>query len=299
MVYSMIQRSAISVTLSVFLLFLIYSCSGPVNDDSQTVIASIGNSQLTLEQAFTEIPEFILREDTLTALQMFMNQWIEREVAAEHARRTGIHRTSGFRDRVYQLERELMVQFLKEIILSNNKNEISVSVEEAQNYYMTYRDQFTFDEPYLRFRLISAKTRTEAENANRELISGQEWEEILNRYSVNPDLQLQHSMQFWPYSLAASEIPPLQQNLRTMGITERSPVIYHDGLFHLAQVMEIRTEGEYPDLEWLIPQIQEWLSLEKSRRIINAYLRNLYLQAEVNNEIDRLSVTEIENLISK
>lgn len=257
----------------------------------------MGSTSLTLEETFTAIPEFILREDTLTAIQIYTNQWIETEVAADYARRAGLHRYSEFRNRLRYAERELLVNFLKELILDNNVNEIEVSQEEAQNYYMIYRDQFTFQEPYIRFRLISTRTRTEAENANRDLIAGHDWEEILQRYSVDPTVQLDHSRQFWPLSMAASDVPPVQQNLRTLGITERSPIHYHNGLFHLAQVMEIRTEGEVPNLDWLIPQIQEWLKLEKSRRIVNAYLRNLYLQAEANNEINRLSVTEIENLL--
>lgn len=288
--------------LHYFLLFLILptgfsSCSPQQTSEPERVIASVRGSQLTLNEALKNVPDFILQEDTLTAIQIYSNQWIETEIAADYARRSGIRNSNEFKNRMALLERELLVSILKEIIMNRSESDITVSVEEAQNYYMTYRDQFTFQEPYLRFRLISTRTRTEAENANRELIAGQEWEEIVQRYSVEPEQQLEHSKQYWPLSLAANKIPPVQQNLRTMGITERSPIHFYNGLFHLAQITDIRTEGEYPDLEWLIPQIQTWLSLEKSRRIVNAYLRNLYLQAEANNEIERLSVTDLQNLL--
>jgi len=62
--------------------------------------------------------------------------------------------------------------------------------------------------------------------------------------------------------------------------------------------MEERPAGDNPDLDWLIPQIEEWLKLEKARRITNSYIRNLYLEANANNEIDRKNVTDIEQILS-
>ena len=294
----MIQRhTAQTLLLCLIIPFFFSSCFVDRGSQPEKVIASVRNSQLTLDQALSNIPEFILHEDTVAAIQIYSNQWIETEVAADYARRSGIRNSTEYKRRMALMERELLVTILNEIIMDRSEGEITVSVEEAQNYYMTYRDQFTFQEPYIRFRLISTRTRTEAENANRELIAGQEWDDILQRYSVEPDLQLEHSKQYWPFTLAANRIPPIQQNLRTMGITERSPIHFYNGLFHLAQITDIRTEGEYPDLDWLIPQIQTWLALEKSRRIVNAYLRNLYLQAEASNEIERLPVTDLQNLL--
>ena len=61
----------------------------------------------------------------------------------------------------------------------------------------------------------------------------------------------------------------------------------------------MKSEGEYPELDWLIPQIQDWLELEKSRRITNAYIRNLYLQAEANNEIELANVSDIKTILSE
>jgi hypothetical protein len=197
-----------------------------------------------------------------------------------------------------RLRRQVLEESLKEFVLNRNLDELEVTREEAQTYYQTYRDQFTLDERFVRFRHITTQTRTEADNANRDLARGIEWRQILDNYSVNPDLQFRQSQQFWPISMAGGDNTQVSRFVSRIGITERSPIFIHDGQFHLVQLMEDRPAGEHPDLEWLIPQIQAWLKLEKARRITNSFMRNLYLEADANNEIERATVTDIQSAIS-
>ena len=287
---------------SLYLFLLIFSlsaCSSDRNALDNTVIASVSGKKLTIGEAINNVPEFILQEDSVRAIQAFANQWVQSQVAVEHAKRLGIQNMQEYQNRMSRYQDQLLESMLKEQILETNNTQIEVTREEALTYYQNYREQFTFDERYVLFRLISTRTRTEAENANRDLISGLDWEIIVQNYSVNPDLQLRQSTQYWPISMAAMEIPPVHQNLRTLGISERSPIHFYNNRYHLVQLIDEKTDGEYPELEWLIPQISEWLKLEKSRRITNGYLRNLYLQAESNNEIELLNVSDIELLLTQ
>jgi hypothetical protein len=286
------------IIISCLFLFLLYGCSDTARAPGNEVIASVAGKQLTLEQALNEIPSFVLHQDTLSAVYSFANRWVEQQVAIGHARQIGIDQTPDFQEKINRYHEQLLQSMLKEYVLQEHQDEVQVSRQEAQEYYQTHRDQFVFDENYVRVRYLTTRTRTEAENANRELAGGRDWEEIVEQYSVDPEFQLRQSTQFYPISMALADITPLHQQLQNMGITERSAIHFFRGQYHFAQLMEIKTEGEYPDLDWLIPQITEWLKLEKARRITNAYLRNLYLQAETNNEIDLSNVSEIENLLA-
>ncbi len=290
------QRSIITIFL---FLFLLTSCSSDRGTLDDTVIASVSGKNLTVGEAINNVPEMILQEDSLRAIHAYANQWVQSQVAIDHARRIGIQNLPEYQEKLDRLKDQLLESMLREQIQEMNRSQIEVSRDEALSYYQSYREQFTFDEKYVRFRLISTRTRSDAENANRELIGGVDWETILNNYSINPDLQLRQSTQYWPISMAALEIPPVHQNLRTLGISERSPIHFYNNRYHLAQLIDEKTESEYPELEWLIPQITDWLKLEKSRRITNGYLRNLYLQAESNNEIKLLNVTDIEQLLAQ
>ncbi len=281
-------------------MFMVWTgCTDQRTSPGENVIASVSGETLTMQQALDQIPSFLLQQDTLSAVHSYAGQWAQRRVVTDHASRIGIQNTPEFQEKLNRYHDELLEQLLREFIINEHRDQLEVTTEEAQSYYQNYREQFRMGERFVRFRHLTTQTRAEAERANQDIMNGVDWEEVVGQYSVDPEYQLRHSTQFWPVSMALTDMPALHQNLQILGITERSPIHYFGGQFHLLQLMEEKTEGEYPDLEWLIPQIKEWLKLEKTRRITNAYLRNLYLQADTNNEIELLNVTDIEQLLTE
>jgi hypothetical protein len=280
-----------------FFLFLT-GCDKTDSYQSEEVIARVDDSELTLDEVLRQAPITALGADTAEAVKRYAEQWIEQQVAIQHAERIGIPDNNSFRDKLDTWYEQLLTAELKENILAEHEDDITVSDQEALSYYQQYKDQFMLGNKYIRYRHLTTNSREEAEQANRELSNGIDWELIVDRYSLNPELELRNATMYWPEELAAAEIPALNNYLRVMGITERSPIHYHGGRYHLLQLMDIKSEGESPELDWLIPQIKEWLRLEKARRIVNAYLRNLYLQAESNNEIESLDVNTIESLLN-
>lgn len=273
-------------------------CMTDGEQDTSAVIASVGDQQLTIENALSQIPDFALRQDTMLALETFKNQWVNSRLTEKEARRLQLQNDETFRQRLQRMEDQLLEEMLKEYILAEHEEQLYVTRDEAQNYYQANRDKFVLDERYVRFRHITTNTRTDIDNARRELMRGVSWEDVVNRYSVNPELQLRESAQFWPASMAVADIPMLNRYLGVIGISEISPVHTYRGNYHFVQLREVRNEGDHPDFEWLIPQIQQWLKLEKSHRITNAFKRNLYLQAESNNEINKLSDAETRSALN-
>lgn len=278
-------------------LLLFAGCSPSAESDSETVLATVGSETLTLDNALEQIPEVALRDDTLRAVESFKEQWIYSKVTVNEARRLQLHLDRSFRERVERLEQQLLEDMLVEYVLAENSDELAVSRDEAQNYFQVHRDKFVLDEKYLRFRHLTTNTRTEIDNARRDLMNGISWQDVVGTYSINPELQLRESKQFWPYSMSVADIPVLNRYLEVIGISEISPILYHNGRYHFVQLMEERAEGDPPGFDWLIPQIREWLKLEKSQRITNTYKRNLYLQAESNNDIQRLSKENTESAL--
>lgn len=294
----MILNNIKSILSLAVLVFLAGGCMSGSDQDSSPVLASVGGEQLTVEDALNSIPDVVLRQDTLAAFREFKQQWINQKVTENEARRIGLANEEVFRNRMERMEKQLLNDMLQEYILAENSDELTVTRDEAQNYYQANRDKFILNERYVRFRHLTADTRTEIDNARRDLLRGVEWEDVLDEYSVNPDLQLRQSTQYYPISMAVSDIAMLNRYLEVIGISEISPVHYANGRYHFVQLREIRNEGDNPDFEWLIPQIQQWLKLERSKRITNAFKRNLYLQAESNNEIDQLQGEEMRTVIT-
>ena len=284
--------------LYLLLVFLLYTaCSSPYQYDDSPVLATVGNETLTINQALSQIPGSVMTEDSVRAIQAFIDQWVEKQVVVRQAERMRLQNSESVRLKMERLRKQVLEEALREQLLRQHLDEVEVTRDEAQNYYQAHKDQFVLNERYVRFRHITTRTRTEADNANRDLMRGDDWEEILQRYSVAPERQLRESNQFWPISMAAESIPMLNRYLNVIGLSERSPIYFFRGEYHLVQLLEERPAGEAPDLDWLIPQIEEWLKLEKVRRITNSYIRNLYLEANSNNEIRKADVSEIESMI--
>jgi len=281
------------------LITLLVGCTNKFDRSGESIIAAVDGVELSLDEAIQNIPSFIIQQDSAAAIQRYAEQWVNRHVSLQHAEREGVHQTDQFKKKMDRFYEQLLDAQLKEFILEQNNRELEVTREEAQNYYQANKDRFVLDETYFQFRHLTTATRTEADNANRELANGVPWEDIVRQYSVNPEKQIREAGMYWPESLAAAKIPALNEYLSIMGITERSPIHFYEGEYHFVQLTDIKSEGEAPELEWLIPQIQEWLKLEKSRRITNAYIRNLYLQAEANNEIELANVSDIETILSE
>lgn len=283
----------------VFLIYLISGCERIQKEQESDIIASVNGKTLTIENAEEALPDFHIQQDTVLALMQYRDQWIENQITEKHARSIGIDESEAYRTRLLQLENDLLKSMLKEKVLAENRDNLAVSDEEAQLYYQNNRDQFLLNERYVRFRHITTRTRADAESANRDLMNGLEWNQIIEDYSVNPEYQKLFSEEYWPESMVLADYPQLREYLSFIGITERSPITFEKGNFHFIQLMEEITEGQTPDLNWLIPQIKEWLATEKSRRMINGYIRNLYLQAESNNEIESADVNELEKILNQ
>lgn len=280
-------------------VLMLQACS-PVSISNRTeVIATVGDKSLTYAEALEMIPDVSLQEDTLTAVVEFAAQWRDRQVLLREAERAGLENHPDVQARLSRLRDQVLREALKESVLLNETENLEISREEAQNYFQAHRDRFVLEEPYMKFRHLTAMTRTEADNARRDLGRGVPWEEVARQYSTDPERQIRESEQFWPISMALADIPVLNGYLQIIGISERSQIEFFRGEFHFVQLIEERPEGEHPDLEWLIPQLQEWLKLEKARRITEGYLRNLYLQAESDNEIHLADVSEIESIVNQ
>lgn len=291
--------------LKILLILIIVSVSGfaacnKTSDSLQNdAIARVGNNELTIDMVLNEIPEHVLKQDTVSAMLEFRDSWVEDKTVEREAYQNKIHLSPDYKKRVERVQNQLLIDIYKEFLLNEIRDDLTVSMEEAQNYYQANKDRFVLDEKYVRFRHLTTRTRVEADNARRELLSGREWEDIVKTYSIEPDKQLRNSEKFFPTSMAIADIRILNRYLQAIGITEISPIANRGGYFHFVQLMEEKAAGTHPDLDWLIVEIREWLFLEKSRRFINTHIRNLYLQAEANNEIEISNVASIEEKLNQ
>ncbi len=283
--------NTLKILLTVSLtLFVFYGCNSSIPGDDVKRLARVGNDYLSLEQARSQIPDFMLQQDSIGALNSFRETWIENQLMLHEAERLQLRQDEEIRRKLQKAQQEVLTQALKDVVISNYEDELVVSDEEARNYYQAHKEQFILNERFVQFRHLVAEDIESARAAKRELMQAVPWPEVARKYSLNAEAKITESEQYWPISMAASDISIMNRYLKVIGQTEISPIQRVNGNYHFVQLMESRAKGDHPDLDWLMQQIKDWLILDKRRRHFSSYVKNLYLKAQSNNEVDTYNV---------
>lgn len=272
-------------------VFALISCTRK-SQYSEPALARVGSAVLTISEARDGIPEHIFMQDSIEAYNKYRDDWIEQQIILQDAYRLRVHRQPEILNRLDKLREDFLAKAAQEYILGELEPELQVSDEEARAYYQENKESFVLEERYVRYRHLIASTLSDAQNARQDLLGGVEWEIVANDYSVNPEVALRESDRFWPESIAAGDVNILNRYLQVIGLSEITVIERVGSQYHFVQLMEERAKGDHPDLDWLIDQIKEWLILEKRRRAFNTYVKNLYLQAQANNEIETFNVLQ-------
>jgi len=281
-------------TISILLLpFFVLACTSS-HEPQEDLLARVGNKQITMQQALEELPPVTLSNDSLDALLRYRDDWIQRQLLLQEAERLNISQNEYVKQRIQKASDDIIIQALKEFVINEENEQLTVSVEEAKNYYQQNKEQFTLNEHYVQYRHLVTNTMAKAQQARQDLLNGVPWENVVENYSIYKEQNIHESERFWPISMAGGDIGILNRYLNIIGIMEISPVTQIGNEFHFVQLIEERARGEHPDLEWLITEIENWLELEKRRRLYSSYVKNLYLQAQANNEIEIYNVVQPE-----
>lgn len=267
-------------------------CRGTDTPAGTQNLARVGNEYLTAREALDRIPGFVLAQDSIAALQSYRDEWIRQQVLLQEANRLQVQQNEEVQKKIQKARQDVLIEALKEAVISKYEEDMTVTDEEARSYYQSYKDQFVLNERFVRYRHMKTPSLQQARSAKRDLMRGISWPEVAEKYSVEPTAAVESSEQFWPISMAASEADIMNRYLDIIGQTEISPIQRVNNTYQFVQLMESRAEGEHPDLEWLMEKIKSWLVLEKRRRHFSSYVKNLYLKAQSNNEIDTFNVLQ-------
>lgn len=289
--FSKFYTSTVLVLLGT-LVILAPACDSVSQTKNPERLARVGNEYLTIDEARNHIPAYIIEEDSIAALRSYRERWIEKRLILQEADRLQLLQQSEVQQKLLEAREEVLAQALKDVVISNFEEDLVVTDDEARNYYQAHKDQFVLNERFVQYRHMIARDIESARAAKRELMQAVPWPEVARSYSLNPEAQITESEQYWPISMALADIDIMNRYLRIIGQTEISPIQRVDGNYHFVQLMDARAEGEHPELDWLIEQIKDWLALDKRRRHLSSYIKNLYLKAESNNEIETYNVLQ-------
>ncbi len=283
----------INISISCFLLAVALFCSScqqRTNKETENVLARVGNNYLTIQQATADIPDFVLAEDSVNALYRYREDWIRQQLLLHEAERLDLSQKKEIQDKLQKARQEVLREALRDYVIQTCEGDLEVTDNEARSYYQANKDKFELNEDFVQFRHLKARTIRDARAARQDLLDGVPWPEVAREYGINPEVAINESKQYWPISMAVQGIDIMHRYLTIIGQNEISPIRRINGEYHFVQLIDKRSEGEQPDLNWLIEQIKEWMTLDKRRRNFSSYVKNLYLKAKTNNEVETFNV---------
>lgn len=266
------------------------SCNHSTPSNDENTLARVGNEYLTIGDARSAVPDFLLQQDSVGTLSQYRDKWIQQQVLLQEANRLGLSQKKEIQERIQQARDEVLREALRDFVIGTNQEDIQVTDEEARAYYQSHKNQFELDEEFVQFRHMRARTLKEARAAKQDLLGAVSWPEVAKEYAIDPDAAIEEADQYWPISMAVSDISIMNRYLNIIGQNEISPIQRVNGVYHFVQLIDSRAKGELPDLDWLIVKIKDWMLLNKQRRNFSSYTKNLYLKAKSNNEVETFNV---------
>ncbi|NIT56685.1 MAG: hypothetical protein GWN00_10765 [Aliifodinibius sp.] len=271
-------------------VFSLVSCQQTSQQNVEDALARVGNEYLTVDQAVDDIPDAVISEDSVEALTQYRDNWIRQQLLLQEAQRLGLEQKPAIQQKIEQAREEILRQALKDYVLASNESDLQITDEKARTYYQANKEQFVLEEDFVKFRHMRTSTIKKARNARQDLLDGVPWPEVARTYAINPSTVISESDQYWPISMAAQDIDIMNRYLKVIGQNEISPIQRVNGIYHFVQLIETRSEGDHPNLEWLIEQIKDWMTLNNRQRNFSSFVKNLYLKAQSNNEVETFNV---------
>ncbi|WP_420454913.1 peptidyl-prolyl cis-trans isomerase [Rubrivirga sp.] len=157
------------MTARVLLLALAVSACGdaPADVSDGAAVARVGDAELTeadLADALGDAPAGL---DSATVREQLVEQWVQRELLIQEARRQGLDDDPAVARRLQEAERSTLEQAALETFFEQAPAEPSDADLEA--YYDRHRDALALREPYVRLRHLRLADASKAAEARASL----------------------------------------------------------------------------------------------------------------------------------
>ena len=238
-----------------------------------TVIARVGDSTLTLEQARAEL-------DTTAAdfderLARYASAWVNSELLHQEALRLGIEGDPGFDARLGAVRRQLANQELLDRLIYGDTTSIGDDV--LRSYFTSHPDEFTIAENHLKLRLVTFRGREFARRFSVSVTPARTWSMVLD--TVVKDAKMSQELvssipERW-YTRSTLYPPELWKVAGPLGPGDVSFPVKTDGGYTVLQYVELATAGKTKEFDLVREEVLNRVLIENRRARLEALLGTL------------------------
>ncbi len=258
------QENARKVKISFVIACVAFACGACKQEPRGTVIARVGDVELTMERARTHIDssrgaaDFQLRE--------YAANWTTTELLYREASRLGMDNTPELQQQLADVRRQLVTERYLATILTGNADDIIE--DSAKAYFLAHGKEFLVRENMIRLHIMTSPSREQAGSFATSVVQRGSWGSAVKAFfpdsarprGVNNDVPPQYYTQSTLYP------PELWKVASSLGVNEVSFPVRSGESYYVLQLLNTAQQGKPADYEIVRDEVRQRIIIERKRR---------------------------------
>lgn len=229
-----------------------------------TVIARVGDAELTLEDARSHIDTS--QSSTGPQLQRYIDHWVSTELLCQQARREGLDKSVPVSHRISEAQDQMLAEALLERHIYNDTVPLADSV--LRIYFTAHAGEFVIREDMVRLNLLTVRSRERA-NAFAALVSkGATWSDAVagfDKDTSSPPGILENIPGQW-FSQHTLFPPELWRVASTLNVSDVSFPVRTTAGFCILQLLQKVQAGRPADFDIVRDEVRARVGIERERQ---------------------------------
>ena len=250
------------------------------------VVAEVGHERLYRSDLDQMIPKGVSPEDSTRLARQYINLWasdlVYVTIAEEQLSKAEKDVTKELND-----YRKSLLKYRYEQLYVNERLDTSVSDDKVQEYYQQHKDAFILRRPLVKARYLCIHTDSPALKQIRKKMSSSEVSEVIEADS----LAFSTAMEFVTWDNDWVDVTTLagkfDVDYKTLLSAVKDKWVRMDdalGVTDLAYISDIIREGEQAPLEYVTPQIKDFIISSRKQELISSLELDLLNDARENGK---------------
>ena len=250
--------------LSFVVACLALVCGACKQEPKGTVIARVGDAELTLENARTHIDSS--RGAAGFQLREYAANWTTTELLYREATRLGIDNTPELQQQLADVRRQLVTERYLATILTGNADDITE--DSAKAYFLSHGKEFLVRENMIKLHIMTSPSREQAGSFSASVVQKGSWANAVKAFfpdSARPR-GLNNKIPPQYYTQSTLYPPELWKVASSLGVNEVSFPVRSGESYYVLQLLNTAQQGKPADYEIVRDEVRQRIIIERKRK---------------------------------